>query len=783
MIYVHVSNTYRSKLRAGIQRLVVSVCNRLIEDPRFKFIAFDHVREAFFLFYDCTDFSRAIYDEKFKRIAFDLDELRRGDVFFEIDAAWGDGIARTDFYRRLKSQGVIIVGMHYDAVPILFSAYAHPDTVLNYLEYFVDLTTSADYILTISESVERDLQSLSVKYNGFRVISKVLPLGSDFHVETDELASGVEDARLAAVLSSSRPFFLSVGTIEPRKNHSLLLQAFERLPGQDAALVLVGRQGWHTEEFVGRLVTHPDYRKRIFWFGDLDDAALALLYRRCHASILVSHYEGYGLPAAEGLALGCPTIVSGGGALKDIVGRHGVLVPSGDPDALASVLERTLHDPAYHASLKNHARSYRPTNWAETAYQIASFADDIVDGAICEFDAPLRQAVYLSVNPAKLVQSLNSIKEHLPFIDRVVVLTRLKHEKAVSEATHAGFANAIVLCDEHLFDQQEHAIEDHQARNTLLRQKLYRQPCIDPNFVALDDDYIALQRVDPAYFIDRGVHQGYYFLTDIGFWAGAFPAKTSYDKGLINTWMLLRRLGYGRMAFSSHMPQVINKRLAKLIFDRFVGVKAMSAYDEWSLYFNIAMHLYPKRFATKAYETLDWPMDPCDWLPEVVPGRFQFENRHAGVTRVTSPSTRDDDASGYEDREAYLRKLRHARAVELGENGAQTTPIILTATAADALSLECARTLLAGRSNLRRVLIDDNAALAAPAKLTMNVLTQSGKTVRHAAMTLGDARWLPLYPPDEEGPYWMVFHMTRGREEIASLAVEVTFSSEPGPQL
>lgn len=771
MIYVHVSNTYRAKLRAGIQRLVVCVGNHLARDPRFRFFAYDHIRQAFFLFSDMADFSRAIYEEDFKRLPFSADDFNCGDVLLEIDAAWGDGIARTELYRVLKARGVIIVGMHYDAVPILFGAYAHPDTVLNYVDCFVDLTAYADYIVCVSQSVETELQGLSLKYNGFRVASRVVPLGSDLKAGSGEEFPVNRNAQTASLARGCR-YFLSVGTIEPRKNHALLLRAFERLTEPDAALVLVGRRGWHMQDFIEQLVAHPDYGKRIFWFDDLDDGALLQLYRHCHANVLVSHYEGFGLPAAEGLALGCPTIVSGGGALTEVVGNYGVVVQSEDPHVLANVLEKTLCDPSYYAALKERACSYRPVGWGETAASIVSFAKEIVEGVGFEFDAPLRQAVYLSINPVKLAQSLKSVRDRLPFIERVVVLTTLKQQEAITRVVQECFAESVILCDEHLLEPFERDITDHQRRNLLLRHKLYRQNCIDDNFVAFDDDAFALARTGPEFFVDRGVHQAYYFLTDIGTWAGAFPAETSYDFGLINTWRLLRKLGYGRMAFSSHMPQVINKRLVRLIFDRFVTADHVAAYDEWSLYFNVAMHLYPGRFAAKPYETLGWPMDPFDWLPEIIPTKFQFENRHRPAARVPL-SPRDAQT----DVESYLAKLRRARVVELGDNTLPVSPLVLTVTS-DALSFDCTGRLLAGRNNLRRVLIDDRSTLRASARLSMSVLTQSGKAVRHAEIVLGEARWLPLYPPDEEGLYWLVFKTARGREEIAKLTAEVHFHRE-----
>jgi hypothetical protein len=82
-----------------------------------------------------------------------------------------------------------------------------------------------------------------------------------------------------------------------------------------------------------------------------------------------------------------------------------------------------------------------------------------------------------------------------------------------------------------------------------------------------------------------------------------------------NTWKLLAEAAYPARAYASRMPQIVNKSLVNQIFDRFVIDPEGPAYDEWSLYFNVAHHLYPRHFVTKPYGTLGWPMRPGDWAP------------------------------------------------------------------------------------------------------------------------------------------------------------------------
>jgi len=112
----------------------------------------------------------------------------------------------------------------------------------------------------------------------------------------------------------------------------------------------------------------------------------------------------------------------------------------------------------------------------------------------------------------------------------------------------------------------------------------------------------------------------------MGTWLAESPRPTSFDRGMRNTWRLLAEAAYPARAYASHMPQIVNKSLVNEIFDRFLIRSDGPAYDEWSLYFNVASQLYPRHFATKPYGTLGWPMRPGDWLPEQDPVEPAFEN-------------------------------------------------------------------------------------------------------------------------------------------------------------
>lgn len=130
--------------------------------------------------------------------------------------------------------------------------------------------------------------------------------------------------------------FLHVGHLEPRKNLALLLTAYARArPGPP--LVLVGRDAGSGDD-LRALARRLRIQGEVHFVGAVDDAALRGLYRAARAVLLPSLEEGFGMPALEGLALGRPVFVSDQGALAEIVGPAGTILPTDDADAWAHAL-------------------------------------------------------------------------------------------------------------------------------------------------------------------------------------------------------------------------------------------------------------------------------------------------------------------------------------------------------------------------------------------------------------------------------------------------------------
>ena len=169
------------------------------------------------------------------------------------------------------------------------------------------------------------------------------------------------DAHLAR-LGVERPYVLAVGTIEPRKNLPVLVDALDQVRAQhpDVTLALAGPRGWLEVPGLDR----PWVRE----LGAVDEAALDALYRGATVYAMPSRYEGFGLPVLEAMARGCAVVAAEAGSLPEIVGDAGLLVRPGRVADWAETLGALLADAPARARLvgRGDARAAAFT-WAASA--------------------------------------------------------------------------------------------------------------------------------------------------------------------------------------------------------------------------------------------------------------------------------------------------------------------------------------------------------------------------------------------------------------------------------
>jgi glycosyltransferase involved in cell wall biosynthesis len=164
-----------------------------------------------------------------------------------------------------------------------------------------------------------------------------------------------------------RPYLLTVGTLEPRKNLPFLVDVFEHLKTFDGDLVIAGMRGWKYEPILESLRTSA-HSARIRYLEYVDEADLPALYAGAELFVLTSHYEGFGLPPLEAMACGTPVISSSGGSLAEVLGQAAVTVPVFDRQAWVLAITDLLGNAAQRGALTQaglqHAARF---SWRETA--------------------------------------------------------------------------------------------------------------------------------------------------------------------------------------------------------------------------------------------------------------------------------------------------------------------------------------------------------------------------------------------------------------------------------
>ena len=246
----------------------------------------------------------------------------------------------------------------YDLLPLTQPEF-FPPRAARHQRAVLDRLTSRDWTLCISESTRRDLLARYPACDPER--SLVIPLAAEdrFRPETDPAHLAAVRARYG--VPAECPYFLSVSTIEPRKNFETVIRAYARFvradPARPSRLVLVGGKV--------RADTHPifaaldpedaEVRRRVLFTGFVADEDLAALYSGALAFLYLSFGEGFGLPPLEAMQCGVPVIAADNTSLPEVVGDAGVLLRADDEAGAAAQLDSLYCDPTRQRALSSRA--------------------------------------------------------------------------------------------------------------------------------------------------------------------------------------------------------------------------------------------------------------------------------------------------------------------------------------------------------------------------------------------------------------------------------------------
>ena len=287
-----------------------------------------------------------------------------GQCYFVLGAFWGFNGDATR-YARLKMAGVSVGVYIYDLIPLTHPEYCDAHLVSDFALSLGDGLAVFDFVLTISEYTAEEVRKYIARHGIRPVPVKSVLLA---HVMKDDDRPETPDTWSAATRAlRTRPYILSVSTIEARKNHAYLILAWKlmREEGLDPPdLVFVGRHGWRVNDLMDQLRATENMGGHVHILHDLSDAQLETLYKNCLFTAFPSFVEGWGLPVGESLAHGKPCVASSTSSVPEVGGN---LVDYIDPYSVRSgldVLRRLMFDAAYRQERTTAIRdNFKPRTW------------------------------------------------------------------------------------------------------------------------------------------------------------------------------------------------------------------------------------------------------------------------------------------------------------------------------------------------------------------------------------------------------------------------------------
>ena len=288
----------------------------------------------------------------------------KGDILLLADASWCD----PDLWptaARSRSAGCVVATIIYDLIPLTHPEFFVDTLVHEFESWYSNAKRYSDLFICISRTTMNTVAD-RLSPTEIRPGLSFFYLGSDI---TQRKPSTVAATRVMPNFPSLLTFIV-VGTLEPRKNIGLILDAFEQLwnQGRDINLVLVGHHTWKQDALLVRIKHSPQLNKRLYWVRNVTDQGLQAAYALSEALIIASKAEGFGLPIVEAFQRGLPVICSDIPVFRELAEGKAHFFNPDRPDDLARVIDAYLDSQV----VRERPRPVIPwLSWKDSAKQMA----------------------------------------------------------------------------------------------------------------------------------------------------------------------------------------------------------------------------------------------------------------------------------------------------------------------------------------------------------------------------------------------------------------------------
>lgn len=379
-LLVDISVVYKNDFRTGIQRVVRSVLGCLLGEKlqSYKitpvFLDYGNGRWCYksaVVYFDGHDVT---FDAGFTQATAEI-VPQQGDILLGLDLAGGYVVnaAREGLYTQFRAAGARVYFVVYDLLPVTMPQFFSLNDSAGH-EAWLKAIAHSDGVICISEATADDFRRWAASQKGDEQVDPAFQIRS-FHLGADIGNSSPtvgmpESAETVLAKLAALPTFLMVGTVEPRKGHPQVLDAFESLwsSNMEVNLVIVGKKGWMTDAFCERLRNHTEVDSHLFWLEGVSDEYLDHIYAASTCLIAASEGEGFGLPLIEAAQHGLPIIARDIPVFREVAGEHAFYFNGENPTDLTRAITDWLY---LHVAAQSPKSDNMPwLTWNQSAVQL-----------------------------------------------------------------------------------------------------------------------------------------------------------------------------------------------------------------------------------------------------------------------------------------------------------------------------------------------------------------------------------------------------------------------------